>query len=87
MVEAELIVEKVCAALGEGTQVEAEDLTGTRDHWRALVISPAFEGLMLIKRHRLVNAALKEELQGPHGAIHALTLETYTPAEWAGRCK
>jgi stress-induced morphogen len=82
MVEAELIVSKVSEALGEGTVVHPEDLTGTRDHWRAIVISPAFEGKLLIKRHRLIYGALVEEMRGP---IHALTLETYTPAEWAQR--
>jgi stress-induced morphogen len=82
MVEAEHIVAQVTAALGEGTQVVAEDMTGTLDHWRAVVISPAFEGKLSIKRHRLVYGALEEEMRGP---IHALTLETYTPAEWAGR--
>jgi stress-induced morphogen len=87
MVEGELIVEKVQAALGAGTEVHVEDLTGTLDHWRALIISPAFEGKLLIKRHRMVNSALADELRGSNGAIHALTLETYTPAEWAGRNK
>jgi stress-induced morphogen len=34
---------------------------------------------MLVARHRLVYAALHEEMKG---AIHALTLETLTPSEW-----
>ena len=35
----------------------------------------------LLGRHRLVNATLKEELDGP---VHALALHTYTPAQWQG---
>ncbi|MEC9442283.1 MAG: BolA family protein [Myxococcota bacterium] len=79
MVEPEHIVEKVSAELGEGTTVDVTDLTGTRDHYRAVVVSPAFQGKLPIKRHRMVYAALAEEMKGP---IHALTLETFTPQEW-----
>jgi len=41
-------------------------------------VSAAFEGKTLMQRHRLVNAALAEELKGP---IHALTMDVKTPAE------
>ncbi len=47
-------------------------------HWKVTVVSEDFNGLMLIKRHRLVNEALKDELQ----KIHALALHTMTPDEW-----
>ncbi|MEO8700433.1 MAG: BolA family protein [Kofleriaceae bacterium] len=62
-------------------EVVLKDLTGTRDHWEAQVISAGFEGKSLIQRHRLVMAALADEMKGP---IHALTLDVKTPAE-AGR--
>lgn len=55
---------------------------GSESHFNVTVVSEAFEGLMLIKRHRLVNAALKDELAGQ---IHALALHTLTPAEWAAQ--
>ncbi|MFT7579569.1 MAG: stress-induced morphogen [Myxococcota bacterium] len=60
--------------------VQLKDLTGTEDHWEAEIVSEAFAGLPLIKRHRLVYTALKTELQGP---IHAFTMTTLTPAEVA----
>ncbi len=82
MIEAHIIVEKVEQALGEQTQVEVYDLTGTKDHYKAVVVSPSFAGKNSLKRHRLVYGALTEEMKGP---IHALTLETYTPEEWASR--
>jgi stress-induced morphogen len=59
-------------------QVELKDLTGTEDHWQARVISSGFAGKTLIERHRLVMAALAEEMKGP---IHALTLDLKTPEE------
>ena len=41
-------------------------------------MSAGFAGKSLIQRHRLVMAALAEELKGP---IHALTLDVKTPDE------
>ncbi len=59
-------------------QVVLKDLTGTEDHWHAEVVSSAFAGKSLIARHRLVMAALAEEMKGP---IHALSLDAKTPDE------
>ena len=47
-------------------------------HWKVTIVSEDFNGLMLIKRHRLVNEALKQEIQ----QIHAIALHTLTPDEW-----
>jgi stress-induced morphogen len=80
MIEPEAIKQKVNGAL-PGSLVEVEDLTGGRDHFRLLVVSPLFEGKGVMDQHQMVYAALKEEMQG---AIHALSLKTCTPAEWDG---
>jgi BolA protein len=47
-------------------------------HFRILIVSPKFEGLSRVARHRLVNEALADELKGK---IHALALSTYAPGE------
>lgn len=73
----EAIVEKIRASLPDA-EVTLKDLTGTEDHWEARIVSTAFAGKSLIQRHRLVMAALAEELKGP---IHALTLDVKTPDE------
>jgi stress-induced morphogen len=73
------IIAKIRAALPDA-EVELQDLTGTADHWKATIVSAAFTGKSLIARHRLVMAALAEELKGP---IHALTLDVKTPDEIA----
>ena len=52
---------------------------GSESHFKILVVSDQFDGLMLIKRHRLLNSILSEELQ----QIHAMALHTMTPDEWA----
>jgi stress-induced morphogen len=71
------ITARIQAALPDA-EVSLEDLTGTRDHWKARIVSRAFIGLSLMQRHRLINAALAEELKGP---IHALSMDTLTPDE------
>ena len=78
MIAAEEIVAKIQDAI-PGAEVEVQDLTGTQDHYKAWIISESFQGKTLIARHRMIYAALAEEMKGP---IHALTLEVYTPQEW-----
>ncbi len=76
----EAIAARIREALPDAV-VELKDLTGTEDHWEARVISAGFAGKSLIQRHRLVMAALTEEMKGP---IHALTLDVKTPDEVGG---
>ncbi len=55
---------------------------GSESHFKVTLVCSDFEGQMLIKRHRQVNAVLKQELDGQ---IHALALHTYSPDEWAAQ--
>ena len=73
----EAITAKLHAAFPDA-DVELEDLTGTKDHWKARVVTVAFEGKTLIQRHRMVMAVFTEEMKGP---IHALTLDVKAPSE------
>lgn len=54
---------------------------GSESHFKVTIVSDSFEDLMLIKRHRMVNQTLAQELQ----KIHALALHTYSPDEWKQR--
>ncbi|MCA9393031.1 MAG: BolA/IbaG family iron-sulfur metabolism protein [Candidatus Omnitrophica bacterium] len=49
------------------------------EHLQALVISPEFEGKMLVKQHQMVMKPLKEAFAT---TVHALGLKTFTPSEW-----
>ena len=51
-------------------------------HFAALVVAPQFEGLRPIARHQLVYGALGGAVGG---LIHALSLDTPSPSEWARR--
>jgi len=60
-------------------QVEMIDLAGDNNHWKAVIISQAFEGLNRVRQHQLVYTALKGKMDGANGELHALALETKTP--------
>lgn len=47
-------------------------------HFRIKVVSERFDGLGRLDRHRLINAALADELAG---AVHALSITALTPGE------
>ena len=51
---------------------------GGETHFRVYIVSPAFEGKSRIERHRLINAALAEELAG---SVHALAIKALAPGE------
>jgi stress-induced morphogen len=52
---------------------------GSETHFKVLIVSPAFEGLGTIDRHRRVHGILADELRS---GLHALTLRALTPAQW-----
>ena len=66
--------------LAPGTQADVMDLTGTQDHYQALVVSTAFEGKMMIEQHKMVLDLFKMEIDS--NEVHALTLKTFTPAQY-----
>lgn len=56
---------------------------GDGRHWYATLVSSAFEGLRPIQRHQRVYATLGHRIKS--GEVHALSMKTFTPAEWAKR--
>ncbi len=57
------------------------ELEGDGRHWYATVVSSAFEGKRAIQRHQQVYATLGDKMKTDE--VHALSMKTYTPAEWA----
>lgn len=62
-------------------EVAVQDLTGGGDHYQVAIVSSAFAGLSLVKRHQLVYKAVDSAMSSE--AIHALSLDTSTPEEIA----
>ena len=56
---------------------------GDGRHWYATIVSAAFEGLRPIARHQKVYATLGSRMKTDE--VHALSMKTLTPAEWAAQ--
>jgi len=65
-----------------GIACERLDVQGDGQHFQALIVSAAFAGLSKVRRHQLVYAALGGRMREE---IHALSMTTLTPEEWAER--
>ncbi|MET0387643.1 MAG: BolA family transcriptional regulator [Polyangiales bacterium] len=73
MIDPQTLKQKLRDAFPSATQLELEDLTGTQDHYRAVIVDPSFAGKSRVEQHKLVYRALGDLMQGP---VHALALET-----------
>ena len=78
MVTPESIKNSIAAAL----DCEHLEVAGDGHHWEAVIVSKAFAGLPKVRQHQLVYAALGDRMREE---IHALSMSTLTPAEWAER--
>ncbi|HTP98744.1 MAG TPA: BolA family protein, partial [Casimicrobiaceae bacterium] len=74
--------ESIRASLLAGLPCEHVEVRGDGTHFEAVIVSKAFEGLSRIKQHQLVYAALGERMREE---VHALSMRTLTPEQWADR--
>lgn len=74
--------ESIGASIEQGLACTHVEVRGDGAHFEAVVVSPAFAGLSRIKQHQLVYAALGERMREE---IHALSMQTLTPEQWAER--
>ena len=75
--------EQLKQLIAAGMPCEYIELEGDGRHWFATIVSPAFEGLRLIQRHKQVYDTLGGRLASDE--VHALSMKTYTPVEWAAK--
>jgi len=66
----------------ESLSCEHVDVQGDGRHFEAVIVSPAFRGKSRVQQHQLVYAALGKRMQAD---IHALSMTTYTPEDWAAK--
>jgi acid stress-induced BolA-like protein IbaG/YrbA len=65
-----------------GLAVTHVEVTGDGAHFDAVIVSPSFSGLNRVRQHQLVYAALGDRMREE---IHALSMKTFSPEEWAAR--
>ena len=69
------IVTRIKAGIPDA-EVTLTDLAGDDNHWAAHVVSASFAGKTRVAQHKLVYAAIGDDMGG---ALHALQLTTAVP--------
>ncbi|GCL64162.1 BolA family protein [Pseudaquabacterium pictum] len=72
--------DEVRGFIAAGLPCQHLDVEGDGRHFFATIVSAEFEGLARVRRHQRVYSALGDRMREQ---IHALSMKTLTPAEWA----
>lgn len=72
--------ESIQIDIAQNMATEYLTVTGDGQHFEAVVVSAAFAGKSRIQRQQLVYQTLGDRMKGE---IHALSMKTFTPEEWA----
>jgi acid stress-induced BolA-like protein IbaG/YrbA len=59
------------------------EVTGDGRHFEAVVVSDEFEGKTPLQKQRMVMATVKSQIESDE--LHALSIKTFTEAQWAER--
>ncbi len=73
---------QVSEFIAAGLQCEHLEVEGDGRHFFATIVCAAFSGKSRVARHQQVYAALGDRMREQ---IHALSMKTLTPAEWAAQ--
>jgi acid stress-induced BolA-like protein IbaG/YrbA len=76
-----MTAEEIETIIRAGMACDHIQVAGDGRHWEALIVSPEFEGKRLIQRHQRVYQTLGARMKTDE--VHALSMKTFTPAEWA----
>jgi acid stress-induced BolA-like protein IbaG/YrbA len=78
-----MTAEELKALIAQDLNCTHLTVEGDGRHWSAVVVSAEFEGRRSVWRHQRVYATLGRRMQTDE--VHALSMKTYTPAEWAAQ--
>jgi len=65
----------------QGLECEFVQVEGDGRHFDAVIVSKAFEGVGMLQQQRMVFQRLGDKMD----VIHALSMKTFTPEQWAKR--
>lgn len=78
-----MTAEELQSLIASGLPCDHLEVDGDGRHWQAVIVSREFEGRRLIQRHQRVYATLGARMHTDE--VHALSMKTFTPAEWAAQ--
>lgn len=74
--------EDIKGYIENGLPCEHVQVAGDGQHFEAIIVSPEFSGKNMVQQHQLVYKALGDRMRQE---IHALSMKTYSPEDWASR--
>jgi acid stress-induced BolA-like protein IbaG/YrbA len=74
--------EQVRSYILENLDCQHAEVVGDGHHFEAVIVSPEFRGKTRVQQHQVVYRALGDRMREE---IHALSMRTFTPEEWATR--
>ncbi|MFZ5722321.1 MAG: BolA family protein [Pseudomonadota bacterium] len=77
--------QEVQALIAQGIDGATVLVEGDGGKFQATVVSDRFAGLSPVKKQQIVYATINPQIAS--GAIHAISMQTYTVAEWARKQK
>lgn len=75
-----LTPENIQHYIEQGMPCELVRVAGDGQHFEALIVSAEFRGKNRVQQHQIVYRALGDRMKAE---IHALSMKTLTPEEWA----
>ena len=76
-----MTAEELRSIIAAGIPCEHIEVDGDGRHWSTVVVSAEFAGLRTLQRHQRVYATLGARMHTDE--VHALSIKTFTPPEWA----
>jgi acid stress-induced BolA-like protein IbaG/YrbA len=68
--------------ISENLPCDFVEVRGDGQHFEAVIVSAEFTGKSMVQQHQAVYRALGDRMREE---IHALSMKTYTPEQWANR--
>ena len=72
-------VEDIASLIKSGVPDCEVEVDGDGTHFTAVIVSDVFAGKNMVQQHQVVYKALGDRMGTD---IHALSIQTYTPAQW-----
>lgn len=76
-----LMPEEIKTFIENALLCEYVRVEGDGAHFEAVIVSAEFQGKTMVQQHQIVYRALGDRM---HEQIHALSMKTFTPEQWAG---
>lgn len=72
--------ESIRLSIEQGMPCEFVNVVGDGQHFEAIIVSNEFAGKNRVQQHQVVYRALGDRMKSE---IHALSMKTFTPEQWA----